>query len=379
MKRYYCLVAGLALLANLFTLACNRSLNAKDAETEDPPPAVVENVGGTALLHVTHPEQYPLVAVQSVVTNSEINVTGVVTADISRTIPVVTVASGRIIQVLARLGDRVTKGQVLMRVESADVSEAISDYKQAQADDVLLEAQLARSQALYDKGAIAKKDLEIAEDAEEKADVTLAATVERLRVLGADKDHPSSIIDVRAPGTGVITDQQVTNASGTQGLAGPNAFAISDLTHVWILCDVYENDLPMVRVGDYADIHLNAYPSVVLKGRVGNIGSILDPNIRTAKVRIEVENPGMLLLGMFVRATFRGNDKHSRCVVPPSAILHLHDRNWVYVAQGNGAFRRTEVQAGLLLSSGQQEVLSGIGRGDRIVRDALLMENTIQP
>jgi membrane fusion protein, heavy metal efflux system len=379
MKWNYYLLAGLALLSSLYTLACNRSLNAKDAETEDPPPAVVENVGGAALLRVAHPEQYPLVEVQSSELQSELNVTGVVTADVSRTIPVVTIAAGRIIQVMARLGDRVTKGQVLMRVESPDVSEAISDYKQAQADDVLLEAQLARSKALYDKGAIAKKDLEIAEDAEEKADVTLAATEERLRVLGADKDHPSSIIDVRAPATGVITDQQVTNASGTQGLAGPNAFAISDITHVWILCDVYENDLSTVRVGDYADIHLNAYPSLVLKGRVGNIGCILDPNIRTAKVRIEVENPGMLLLGMFVRATFHGNGRHARFVVPSSAILHLHDRNWVYLAQGDGSFRRTEVQAGAMLPSGNQEILSGIGKGDRIVRDALLMENTIQP
>ncbi len=88
---------------------------------------------------------------------------------------------------------------------------------------------------------------------------------EHLRVLGADKDHPNPIIDIRAPASGVITDQQVTTASGTQGLASPNAFTISDLSHVWILCDVYENNLAFVHVGEYAEIRLNAYPDKVFR------------------------------------------------------------------------------------------------------------------
>lgn len=378
MNLFRCTLAAAAVLAGFVLAGCSRSLNAKDPDQEDPPPVVVEHVGEDPLLRVRNQEEYPLSTVESVVTHPDLNVTGVVSADISRNVPVITVASGRIIEVRARLGDRVQKGQVLMRVESADVSSAISEYKQALADDKLSEAQLARSQALYDKGAIAKKDLEIAEDAEAKADVAVDAALERLRVLGADKNYPSSIIDVRAPASGVITDQQVNTASGTQGLSSPNAFAISDLSHVWILCDVYENDLPVVRVGDFADVHLNAYPSVVLKGQVSNIGSILDPNIRTAKVRIEVQNPGMLLLGMFVRATFHGSEKQRRSVVPGSAVLHLHDRDWVYLSQGDGCFRRVEVRCGAALANGKQEIVSGVGPGDRVVTNALLLESTVQ-
>jgi membrane fusion protein, heavy metal efflux system len=379
MKSILYVQAGLAVATTLLLSGCDRKLNAKDPELEDPPPVTVEHVGGNELLKVAHPDQYPLATVASLSTTAELNVTGVVSADISRNVPVVSMASGRVVEVRARLGDQVRKGQLLMRVESADIAAAFSDYRQAVADDKLLEAQLARSKTLYDKGAIAKKDLEIAEDAEEKADVTLATTIERLQVLGADKDHPTSIVDVVAPASGVITDQQVTTASGTQGLASPNAFAISDLSHVWILCDVYENDLPMVHVGEYADIHLNAYPKVALKGRISNIGAILDPNIRTAKVRIEVENPGLMLLGMFVRATFHGQEKQVRSVLPASAVLHLHDRDWVYVAQGTGAFRRVEVQCGQPLPSGRQEIVSGIGPGDRVVMNALLLENTFEP
>ena len=111
--------------------------------------------------------------------------------------------------------------------------------------------QLERAQILYDKGAIAKSALEQAEAAENDAKADLNAATEQLRTLGIDKDHPSGIVDIIAPISGVITDQQVTNASGVQGLSGPNPFTISDLSYVWIVCDVYENDLDAVRVGDY--------------------------------------------------------------------------------------------------------------------------------
>jgi membrane fusion protein, heavy metal efflux system len=179
----------------------------------------------------------------------------------------------------------------------------------------------------------------------------------------------------------VITDQQVTSAAGTQGLASPNAFTISDLSQVWVLCDVYENDLAMVHLGQYADIRLNAYPGMVLQGRISNIGSILDPNIRTAKVRIEVDNPGILRLGMFVQATFHGQDTQVHGVVPASAVLHLHDRDWVYVQEGS-AFRLVEVHGGKMLTrsglTGQQEILSGVQPGQHVVRDALTLQNVAE-
>jgi membrane fusion protein, heavy metal efflux system len=140
---------------------------------------------------------------------------------------------------------------------------------------------------------------------------------------------------------------------------------------------VYENDLSFVRLGESAEIRLNAYPNTAYKGRLSNIGTILDPNIRTAKVRIEVENPGLMRLGMFVEATFHGEQSQMRAVLPASAILHLHDREWVYVPQGE-AFRRVEVRSGKMLSAGQQEVLSGIRPGQRVVLNALDLQNTVE-
>src|ERR1700730_6379766 len=106
---------------------------------------------------------------------------------------------------------------------------------------------------------------------------------EHLCLLDNAPDKPNGVVEVYAPIAGVITDQEVTNAAGGQAL-GSSQFAISDLSYVWLLCDVYENDLANVRVGEMADIRLNAYPDMVITGRISNVGAVLDPTIRTPKV-----------------------------------------------------------------------------------------------
>ncbi|HTA44567.1 MAG TPA: efflux RND transporter periplasmic adaptor subunit [Bryobacteraceae bacterium] len=348
-----------------------------DLNAEAPPPAEVIPAGGSSLVKVDHPEQFPVVAAGKYDAAPQINVTGTIAPDVSRNVPVISIASGRIVEIHAKLGDVVSKGQLLLRVQSADISGAFSDYRQALADEKLAEAQLARAKILLDAGAMAQKDYEVAVDTEEKAKVTVETTAEHLRVLGADKDHPSPIIDIVAPVSGVITDQQVTQAAGTQGLASPNPFTISDLSHVWILCDVFENQLKNVRIGEYANVTLNAYPDHAWRARIDNIGPILDPNIRTAKVRLEVENPGLMRLGMFVTATFFGDQKQMHALVPATAILHLHDRDWVYVPQQDKSFRRVEVAGGNTLPQNMQEV-TGIDPGTQVVKDALVLENTVE-
>ncbi len=341
----YSLPLGAALALSLLLSGCG-SKAASNPVYGAPQSAQVESEGNADIVKVAHPEQFPLATAGEHKSQPALNVTGVVSADVSRNVPVISIASGRILEVHARLGDTVTKGQLLLRVQSADSAGAFSDYRQALADETLARAQLTRSTVLYEKGAIARKDLEVAQDVAEKARVTVETTAERLRLLGVDKDHPSSIVDIAAPVSGVITDQQVTAASGTQGLASPNAFTISDLSHVWVVCDVYENDLAFVHVGEYAEIRLNAFPETVLKAQISNISPTLDVNLRTAKVRLEVQNPGFMRIGMFAQATFHGQKTEVHTVVPASAVLHLHDRDWVYVPIENGQFRRVEVVGG---------------------------------
>src|SRR5215472_6140260 len=293
--------ASICSLACLLASACVASK--ADPRAEAPPKPIVEPDLDSNNFKVDHPERFPLVAAVEHKAAPTLNVTGVVQPDIVRAVPVVSLASGGVVEIKARLGDAVKKGQLLLRVQSNDVSGAYQTYLKAQNDERLGRTQLERAQILYDKGAIAKSALEQAEVAEADLKADLNAASEQLRLLGIDKEHPSGTVNILAPITGVITDQQVTNSSGVQGLSGPNPFTIADLSYVWTVCDVYENDLDAVRVGEYADIHLNAYPNQVLRGRVDNILPILDPNIRTAKVRIEIANPGMLRIVMFATDT----------------------------------------------------------------------------
>jgi cobalt-zinc-cadmium efflux system membrane fusion protein len=348
-----------------------------DPEAGAPPPAHVEHEDDLNVVKADHPEQFPLVVAAMHAAASQLVVTGAVNPDVSRTVPVVSLASGRVVEIHARLGDSVEKGQLLMRVQSSDISGAFSDYRKALADEVLAKAELDRSKDLYAHGAIALSGLQVAQDAEAKAQVDVETSSERLRLFGSDLNHPSGIVDIVAPVSGVITDQQVTNAGSVQGL-GSNAFTISDLSHVWVICDVHENDLAAVRVGETAEVRLNAYPGRVFKGTISNIGAVLDPNLRTAKVRIEVANPGLMRVGMFVTDTFHGMTQEKHAAVPASAILHLHDRDWVFVPAKDNQFRRTEIVGGEMLPNNMQEIVSGIQPGQQVVSNALVLENAVE-
>ena len=350
-----------------------------DQAAEAPPPAQVVPFADAGLFTVDHPEQYPAVAATARKATSEMVVTGVVSPDIARNVPVISLASGRVVGIYARLGDWVQKGQLLLRVRSDDVSGGYSNYRKAIADEILARAQLVRTKDLYDHGAMAQADLEVAQDAEDKAKVDLETMAEHLRLLGNDPGNPNFMVEIHAPVSGVITDQEVTNSSFVQAYSTPSPMTISDLTYVWVVCDVYENDLANVGLGDTAEISLNAYPGKVFKGRISNIGALLDPNIRTAKVRIEMRNPGLMRIGMFVTATFHGQTTEMHTIVPASAILHMHDRDFVYTPAPGSKFRRLEIVSGDVLPdrTNLQEVKSGLQPGQEVVTNALTLDHVL--
>ena len=357
-----------ACLAPWLSSSCSRGSSA-----DHPPPVTVEKAPDLTLVEVPDPEQFPLTTVEQRLIYNELKVNGVVTPDVNRSVPVLSLAGGRVVDIRAKLGDDVTKGQVLLRINSPDVSQAFSDYQKAQADEVLARRQQERSETLLAKGAIAQRDLEAAEDVEQKAKVDLATAAEHLRVLGADVSHASPIVDVKSPISGTIVEQNITGGTGVRSIDNsPNLFTVADLSRVWVLCDVYENNLAQVRLGDFAEVRLNAYPDQALKGRVSNISRVLDPSTRTAKVRLELDNERrQMRAGMFATATFRSQSKQLRSLVPAKAVLRLHDKDWVFRAEGGHRFRRIEVQAGRVSSDGFQEVIAGLAPGDQIVANAL--------
>jgi cobalt-zinc-cadmium efflux system membrane fusion protein len=364
-----CLVLGAAGCGN------------KDEGSGAPPPAKVVEVADMNLITIDKNDvnKFPIVTADQIEASSELKATGTVFPDVAREVPVISIANGRVVDLKARLDDKVQKGQLLFSVQSGDVTNAYDAYLKAVNDEQLADKAYARADDLFKHGAIAQAMLEQAEDGEKDAKADLTAAEEQLKVLGVDKNHPSPIVNVYAPISGVIIAQNVTNAAaaGVSLSGSATAFTIADLSTIWILCDVYENDLPKIQIGQEATIRVDAYPDKPLTGRISDIGPVLDPSIRTAKVRIEVRNPGILRLGMFVTATFSSRKKATYTVVPADAVLHLHDRDWVYLPAGDNQFRRTEVRAGSMLEGNRQEILSGLNPGQHVVTKALLLETAV--
>jgi cobalt-zinc-cadmium efflux system membrane fusion protein len=320
-----------------------------------------------------HPELFKTAKAETRSLPTQVTANGTVSPDVNRTIHVTSLGGGRVVDLKVKLGDAVQKGQTLLIISSPDLSAAMSDYQKAKADEVLSHKALDRAQMLYDRGAIAAKDLETAQDLEDKAKVDVETSQHRVQVLGGDPGHPSPLLDLKAPVSGTIVEQNVAGFEGVKSLDNtPNLFTIADLAEVWVVCDVFENDLGDVHLGDTAEIHLNAFPDRTFHGKVADISRVLDPNTRSAKVRIVLGNAdGALRPGMFAAATFRSRKLTDRIVVPSTAIMRLHDKDWVFRKEGDKRFRKIMVQADGLAPDGMQEIRNGVEPGDELVTNAL--------
>jgi membrane fusion protein, heavy metal efflux system len=377
MRRKSVFISIVCLAAFCSMTACKKEFSAGDGA---PPSPQVVPTGDMSLVTVDKPDQFPLVAAEQAEGSAELKVTGAVFPDVSREVPVITLANGRVVNLKTRLDDNVKKGQFLFSVESPDISNAFDAYLKAVNDEQFANKAYIRAEELYQHGAISQAMVEQAEDAERDAKADLTAADEQLKILGVDKNHPGPVVDVHAPISGVIIGQNVTNAAaaGVSLSGSATAFTIADLSNVWILCDVYENDISKLKLGQEAKIILLAYPDRPLTGHISDIGPVLDPSLRTAKVRIEISNPGILKLGMFVNAMFESKTKEAFATVPAPAVLHLHDRDWVFVPAGGNRFRRILVNTGDTLPGNRQELLSGIAPGQQVVSNVLQLEATLE-
>lgn len=371
---------GISCLLVFGLVGCKQDEPNKEAR-EAPPasPPVVEG-GSSNQVHVEGADRFQLANAVVVQTTSKLDVTGSVSPDVSRELPVLSLANGRVVALHVGLGDTVHKGQLVMEVQSPDVTTAFNSYLKAVNDEHLTKVTLDRDKLLYDKGAIAESQLQAAQNGEDDAKADLTAAEQQLHILGVDKANPGETVKVYAPATGVVISQNVT-ASGAAGITyagNTGSLTIADLSHVWVIVDVYENDLATIHLGQHADIRINAYPNRVFSGTISDIGAILDPSIRTAKVRIQVNNPGgELRIGMFATATLTNGRPGPVVAVPASSVLHLHDLSYVFTpANSPGSFRKVLIKAGPMLAGNMIEVQSGLAAGQQVVSNALDLQNT---
>jgi cobalt-zinc-cadmium efflux system membrane fusion protein len=306
-----------------------------------------------------------------------LRLTGAVAYNAFRTTPVITQVGGPVSRILVLPGERVRKGQPLLEVSSPDYSQLRASYLKARETHRVADKNYARAQDLYAHHAIAERDLLQAESDRNQAQADLEASEQTLRILGIPK--PESLLTAQsspelpllAPIGGEIVERLVSPGQLLQAGA-TQAFTISDMSTVWVLANIYQNDLAYVKIGDTVSVVTDAYPDT-FQGKVSYISPSVDPNSRTLQARIIVENRGeKLKKDMYVTATVAAGTIENALVVPDSAVLRDDENQpFVYVATGSNQFGRRMVGIGQS-ERGKTQILSGLKAGERVVGEGSL-------
>ncbi|MBS1791061.1 MAG: efflux RND transporter periplasmic adaptor subunit [Acidobacteria bacterium] len=313
-------------------------------------------------------------------TSDALRTTGTVEPNIYKQVPVLPITGGIVRDVSAQLGDKVTRGQKLAVIFSTELSEAQAGYLKMQAEIERHHHHYRRMEKLVEIGAASREEFEQATAEYKTEQANLSAMRQRLVLLGMSpkqiedmgkSDQISSLIVIEAPSTGTVLSRTVN--VGEVLMAGKELFRIADLSSIWVIGQVYEKDFAVVRIGSPAIITTQAYPGRTFKGRVSYIDPRVEPQTRTAQVRVEVVNPGdMLRLGMFVDVNFGGTppvNSQSAVSVPRSALQFIGDNQVVYIAGDKpGAFVQRKVMAGAE-TDGVTQIVSGLNSGEQVVTE----------
>ncbi len=318
-----------------------------------------------------------VLTVQPTTLTRSLRLTGAVAYNSFRTTPVITQVSGPVSRVVVVPGQRVAQSQPMLYVASPDYSQLRTNYLKAKDAYVLAQKANARAQDLYQHHAIAEQNLEQAESAEVQAGGDLVAAQAALKVMGITdpdalvKAPPSFEVPVKAPIGGLVVEQDVSAGQLIQP-GTTQCFMISDTSTVWVLVNVYQKDLPYVRVGDTVTIQTDTYPEV-FHGRIAYVAASLDPSTRTLQARIETPNPGdKLKKDMYVVTTVDAGSIRNAIALPDAAVLRDNENQpFVYAEASANQFGRVSVTLGESLN-GQTEITSGLKAGDKVVGNGSL-------
>jgi membrane fusion protein, heavy metal efflux system len=344
------------------------------------PPAGNAKNSSDAELFTIPPQQMShvqILKVQPTTLTRMLRLTGAVAYNGFHTIPVITQVSGPVSRIVVVPGQKVNQGEAMLYVSSPDYSQLRTNYLKTKDAYALAQKAYARAKDLYDHKAIAEQTLEQAQSAEVQASGDLVAALAALKVLGIqDPDElvqgpPSYEVPVKATIGGEVVEQDVASGQLLQSGA-TQCFMISDTSTVWVLVNVYQKDLPYIRVGDVVTIQTDSY-SQAFRGRISYVAASLDPNTRTLQARIETANPGeKLKKDMYVTATVNAGTLPNAIALPDAAILRdSENQPFVYAATSANQFGRRSVTLGET-SNGQTQITSGVKPGDQIIGDGSL-------
>lgn len=309
---------------------------------------------------------------------------GTVAYNAFSTTPVISQVSGPVGRIVVVPGQMVKAGEPMLYVASPDFAQLRSNYIKARDAHQLAHTNYVRAQDLYQHHAIAERDLQAAESAEVQAQADLEAAEQSLRIVGA---NPESIMKTRgaevpvsAPISGEVVERQVSPGQLLQG-GNTQCFTISDMRTVWVMVNIYQEDLEDVHVGDAASIQSDAYPSV-FHGKISYLGASLDPTTRTLQARVVTQNPGeKLKKDMYVTVTLQAGVIRNALAVPDAAVLRNEQNEpFVYVEVSPGQFAERQVKVGES-RGGKTQIVAGLQAGDKVVGDGSLFlqfQNSLQ-
>jgi cobalt-zinc-cadmium efflux system membrane fusion protein len=286
--------------------------------------------------------------------------------------------AGRVTKIMAQLGQRVKKGDALAVIDSPDIGLAAADLEKAFADTVAAEHEFKRQKELFEANAGPKKDFEIAEDNFRKAKAELVRSREKARLLrtGSTAESGGAGFVLRALIDGEVTSRSVNPGMEVQGqYTGGTAvelFVIGELDPVWVMADAFEMDLARVKAGEKANVKVVAYPDKIFEGTVDWVADSLDPQTRTAKVRVTIPNPEhQLKPEMFATVSVKA-EGHKALALPRNAVLRLGDQTVAFVEIGAGPegkmrFERRPVTVDDDEPGDFVPVLRGITPGEKVV------------
>jgi membrane fusion protein, heavy metal efflux system len=383
------LLFGTAIITIALSGGCSSGPN--ESESQMTSYSTGENKSDTAEFFTVPKDQMAHVQVVSVERSKvprALRLTGAVAYNALQTTPVFSPVGGPVQDILAQPGEYVHSGQTLLTVTSPDYSAARSAYMKALSTFELADKNYARSKDLYEHKAIAERDLQQAESDRAQAQADLQSSEDALRALGIT--NPDSLIKSPPKTTGQIPVIAPVAGQIVERLVGPGqllqagstqCFTISDMSTVWVLVNVYQNDLAYVRVGDIVDITTDAYAEI-FRGKISYIADALDPNTRTLQARIVTQNPGYKLKkDMYVTATVHAGALANALTVPDAAVLRdSENQPFVYVQSGPNQFARRLVKVGDS-QDGRTLVQNGLTEGERVVGDGSLFlqfKNSLQ-
>lgn len=379
-QRFRVIALGTVAALALSFAGCKESAPASNNHANSSDTAELFTIPSDQMTHVQ------VITVEPAKLTRMLRLTGAVTYNGFHTTPVITQVSGPVNRIAVVPGQMVTRGEPMLYVASPDYSQLRSNYLKARDAYSLAQKSYARAKDLYEHHALAEQNLEQAESAEVQAQGDLTAAEAALKVLGINDPNalltapPSYEASVKAPISGQVVEQDVAVGQLLQPGA-TQCFVISDTSNVWVLVNVYQKDLPYVRVGDPVTIRTDSYPDT-FNGRISYLAAALDPNTRTLQARIDTNNPGQKLKkDMYVVASVDAGTEQNAIALPDAAVLRdAENQPFVYVQQGDNQFGRRSVTIGDSVK-GQTQILSGLKAGDRVIGDGglfLQFANSLQ-